>query len=256
MFFYQYPSCWIGAPFIKEFYSNFSAEFISIAITILLINFLYEQKEQQHNKKRLLRELGSTDKAFTSRALKELKEKGWHTDGTLRGVDLANANLTALDLSGADLTDANLENAEMSYVVLRNAKLNGAKLNKAKLLSANLENCSLKGTQLQMCNLYKAILSKSNLINSDLTSANLEFCELIDVEISASMLEDVNFRLANLSRAKFIACNLLRADIHTMLVRDAKFERCDFKDVKNWDQILEKTTATFLAPINIPNGFL
>ena len=103
LFFAFYPENYFLGKFIHNIYASLSCEFTSIAITILLINYLYDKKAEDSNKKRLLRELGSEDKGFTSRALKEIKELGYLTDGTLNGLDLTNANLAGLDFTGADL---------------------------------------------------------------------------------------------------------------------------------------------------------
>ena len=76
VFLHTYPKDWRFSSIINEFYANVSSELFSISITILLIDYLYEKKATQNTKHRLLRELGSEDRGFTSRALKELKELG------------------------------------------------------------------------------------------------------------------------------------------------------------------------------------
>ena len=116
---FLYPESYPCANFIKEFYANISVELFSISITILIIDKLYSLKEKELQKKRedlelknykekLIWEFGSSDIAFTSKALKELKARGWLSDGTLKGANLEKSNLSGLDLEGANLEDANL----------------------------------------------------------------------------------------------------------------------------------------------------
>ena len=126
--FYFYPPELKFYNFISQFYANFSAEFISIAITILLINYLYEIKEKQNLKRRLIRELGSEERAISSNALVEIREKGWLTDGSLKNANLLNCNLSNQDLTGADLENAKLNNAELSNTTLKNVNFSKANL--------------------------------------------------------------------------------------------------------------------------------
>jgi uncharacterized protein YjbI with pentapeptide repeats len=255
VFLCNYPDSWLFSLIIKEYYANLSCELLSIAITILLIDYLYDRKEKESNKKRLLRELGSEDRGFTSRALKEIKELGYLVDGTLKGIDLSKANLSGLDFTGADLEKIDFSKASLNGTILKDTNLNGAIFYDAELRGANLENSTLFNTQLKKCNLYGAILNKAQFVNADLMNSNLEICELIDVVITDSKLEDAVLRLSNLTRIKIINCNLLRTDIKSINAKNAKFERCDLMDLQGWDIILEIDSAEFLACFNIPQGF-
>lgn len=255
IFLHKYPETWRFNSIIKEYYANLSCELISIAITILLIDYLYEKKEKEATKKRLLRELGSEDKGFTSRALKELKELGSLTDGSLIGLDLSKANLSGLDFSNANLARVNFENALLNGTIFKNANLDRAILNGAEMREANLENCSFINTKMKKCNLYGALLNNSKLTNVDLMKSNLELCELIDVVIVDTKLEDANLKLANLTRIKITNCHLLRTDVHSINAKNAKFERCDLKDIQGLSMILEGNTTEFLACLNLPDGF-
>jgi uncharacterized protein YjbI with pentapeptide repeats len=255
VFLNKYPDNWKFSSFIKEYYANLSCELISIAITILLIDYLYEKKEKGATKKRLLRELGSEDRGFTSRALKELKELGSLTDGSLIGLDLSKANLSGLDFSNANLSKVNFENALLNGTVFKSANLDGTILNGAEMREANLENCSFTNTKMKKCNLYGALLNNSKITNVDLMKSNLELSELIDVIIIDTKLEDANLKLANLTRIKITNCHLLRTDVHSINAKNAKFERCDLKDIQGLPMILEGGTAEFLACLNIPEGF-
>jgi len=256
VFFHKYPSDWPFNKLIENFYANFSAEFISISLTILLINYLYEVKEKRSLKIRLIRELGSEEKGLTARAVKELRENNWLSDGSLKGANLINANLSKLDLSGADLTEVNLEFADISNANLKKVTLKNAKLKNAKLLNSDLSEANLEGSILHSTSFYKSVLSRSNFTNADLIGSNFELAELMDCTFENSKLEDSNLKLASLARSKFKECNLMRVDIHSADLKDATLERCNIHSLQNWKDMVNCTEETFLAPINPPQGFI
>ena len=67
-----------------------------------------------------------------------------HAD-TLKGADLAGANLSGADLMWANLTDANLSGANLWGADLTDANLTGADLTDANLKGANLSGADLRG---------------------------------------------------------------------------------------------------------------
>ncbi len=256
VFLHKYPK---DKPFnvlINNLYANFSAEFISIAITILLINYLYELKETKNLKSRLIRELGSEEKGLSSRALKELRENGWLQDGTLKNVDLQNANLSNLDLSDANLEGVNLKDANLNGAKLIRVNLNKANLTQAKLVRSNLENCKLNETIMHRVNLSEGILNRIEVVNIDFMNSNLELIEMTDSKLVDCKFEDVTLKLTNLSRTKFINCNFLRADVHSSNIKESVFERCNISDLQNWSFFENRTSNSFLAPTAAPNDFM
>ncbi len=97
----------------------------------------------------------------------------------LRGVDLANRDLSHAILRNADLTGAvlrasNLAEADLAYADLTVANLRGANLNQAHMKGANLRNADLTSAR----------LSGADLSYADLTAAQLE-----GVDLSAALLD-------------------------------------------------------------------
>lgn len=252
LLFYFYPSNWILSDLINNIYANLFAEFLSISITILLINYLYDLKSYHNLKSRLIRELGSEDKGFTSRAVKELREMGWHSDGSLKNCDLTYANLSKLNLSDFDFTGVTLIEANLQDSNLKNAKLISADLTQTNLMNANLENANLTNAKLIDCNLYNTVLSKAIFNNSDFLNSNLERAELIEVKIINSKFETVNFRFVNFSRSIIQNSNLYGADVSGMDIQNSKFERCNLNLIKNWEYFSNRETASFLGNLNSP----
>src|SRR6266508_297747 len=95
---YWYPSSWPVSTFVHDIYANAATSLLSISLTVLLIDRLYEQRDRAQLKKRLIWEMGSQDQALAVRAVKELRDAGWLTDGSLEGVDLTLANLAQAQL--------------------------------------------------------------------------------------------------------------------------------------------------------------
>lgn len=249
---HKYPDNWCFSLFIKEIYANLSCELISIAVTILLINYLYEKREESSNKRRLIRELGSEDKGFTSRALKEIKELGYLADGTLNGADLSSANLEGLDFSGAVLKNVNFSMARLNNSIFREVILEGVILNGAEARQCIFERSVFSNVTLKSSNLYSAIFIGAQISNVDFLSAKLEQAEFIDAKIENSKFEDSVVRLANFVRAEISGTNFSMADFNGMNVRNAKFVRCDMHNVIGWENMIDASSAEFLACNKIP----
>ena len=168
--------------FIEDFSANISTELISIAITVLIIDYLYEQRQSRVLKEQLIREMGAIDKGIVHRAIRELRARGWLEDGSLIGADFSGANLSEANLRGANLT-----NAVFSGASLENANLIDANLEGAKLIRANLTNCKLIQKNLKgelsyaVVNIPKAKLYGANLYGADLTGADIAVEQIKDV---------------------------------------------------------------------------
>lgn len=134
--------------------TNLFTELTSIAITVLIINFFAEKREQQRYKRDLIFRMGSQVNSEAIRAIEELRRHGWLQNGTLRNAHLENARLknaplTEADLAGAFLNDADLREAELAGANLKGADLTGAELDGANLMAAILTKANLRGAHLQ-----------------------------------------------------------------------------------------------------------
>ena len=120
---------------------------------------------------------------------------------TLRGADLALANLTGADLGGAELgsaklSGANLSTADLGGACLSRAHLNGAHLIAADLSSADLNSANFMGAELYMSNLSEADASFANLLGSGLRGANLTGTNLKGARAGATDFADVDLSTA------------------------------------------------------------
>jgi uncharacterized protein YjbI with pentapeptide repeats len=107
-------------------------------------------------KKQLMDKLKSSDKAVVAQAISTLRQQGWHSDGSLNGIDLRGANLRgafmlAADMSEADLRGVDIRGADLLYTNLHRAKLDRADLSGADLSLANLHLATMREANLTDC---------------------------------------------------------------------------------------------------------
>jgi len=163
-FLHSYPETWRYADVIKDYYANASTELVSIALTVLLIDALYEYRQNLQLKEQLIREMRSPDNGIALRAVEELRAYNWLFDGSLKGISLRRANLAGCNLKGAVLDGADFTGANLKTASFREASM------EAVILSgANLEGAFLRGAKL-----HQAVISGAILKNAILTSADLE----------------------------------------------------------------------------------
>lgn len=86
-------------------------------------------------------------------ALKELRQAGWLTDGSLNGNSLCNVHMESADLNGARLHKVDFHQARLQSADLSGADLGEAKLSRARLMGANLAGTDLAGADMYKVNL-------------------------------------------------------------------------------------------------------
>ncbi len=186
--------------------TNLYTEFISIAVTVFIVDRLNQRREEQREaarekereeregerrteelKKRLVREAGSPDNGTALNAIRELSDRGWliGKNGLLQNADLRRANL-----EGAKLERANLQGAELLVSKLQGAHLIGADLQDAELVAANLEGAVLVGADLQDAELVAANLEGAVLVGANLQGANLHEANLQEVALYKATFDE------------------------------------------------------------------
>ena len=101
---------------------------------------------------------------------------------SLRGADMAEADLRHAALSGADLSDATLVDAD-----LRGADLSGATCWEAELNDANLVNADLRGADLHESSCDDAVLREGNLHGANLEGAFFVRADLFDATLTGTL---------------------------------------------------------------------
>jgi uncharacterized protein YjbI with pentapeptide repeats len=209
---WPYPD-FIGEQLIRV-HQELGPEFVGIGITVLLIDTMSNWRSIQRRKRRLLRELGSSDNATALAAAYELKAIGWLRDGTIQGASLMDANLSDAKLRNADFSDVDLRraiiiNAHFREARLTNARLNGADFSATNFEQADLENthwgskASLEDANLYWTNLRKANLHGTNLKRAHMTRADLQDANLNGADLEGTLLMHANLLGASLASAKF-----------------------------------------------------
>jgi len=220
---------------INDLYANGGSEFLSIAITVLVIEKLNEQRAKREadareitirqeaedrEKRDLIAQMGSPINNFALEAVRVLRLRGWLQDGS---VSKAEANLAEADLRRAKLKDINLRGVDLTSADLRHADLTSAQLGQCKLFEADLREAILSWTKfpranLGSANLDRVSLSQANLLEADLENANLHRANLYRV-----ILRGANLTNANLSRAKHL--DTVEFDRNTTLPDGSKYTK-------------------------------
>lgn len=220
----------IHIPILTDAFLDIRSELIGIGVTVILIDNANEILRTNEEKKRLILQMGSPDNAFAVEAVRQLRERGWLTDGSIKSANLCKANLQNADLEGANLESADLEGANLQEAILTTAILLGGGLFEANLQDAKLQFALLLGADLQKANLrganlQKASLAKANLRFAYLRGANLEGADLFGANLDGAYLEDANLQgaglfLANLQGAYLFGANLREANLQEAKVID------------------------------------
>lgn len=227
--------------FLSDFYANISTDLVSIALTILVIDYLNEKRATEQKKYQLVRELGSSDHGFATRAVRELIANEWLYDGSLNGAYLSGANLHNEDLYGLQMTDgwligANLEYTNLNDATISNVIMNGSKLTNARMWNINLSKTSLGdsvlyGTQMTKGDLREVRMPNSNLVNAVLSDSNMEWASLDGSDLSSANLTNVNLDFGRLIEANLSNANLSGATLKNTHMYRANFTNTNLENV-------------------------
>lgn len=164
---------------LPDLYANFGAEFISISITVLVIDYLSMRREEKERVRQLIRDLGSQYSFITHRAIGELRSnpetgKPWLSDGTLHYANLIGANLENAMLDSSSLCFVKLTGANLKFAFLTDSNLEGADLRFADLEDTNFENANLTNANFSNANLIRTNFCGANLSNANFNEASLK----------------------------------------------------------------------------------
>lgn len=175
-------------------------EAIGIGFTVFFLDRIYQKREIERLKSRLLREFRGRSNEIVKMATDWMREEGWLFDeqSLVKGQHFYNANLEKNYMRSANFYlswfhGCNLLNADFSLANMQETTFFKSDLTKAILIGANfsfadfdrseLENASLVGA-----NLEGARLSQVNLKGADLRGCNLKNAFLNDVEFDKSTI--------------------------------------------------------------------
>lgn len=212
---------------------NWGTEAIGIAVTVLLIDWLYERQNVMQEKRDLILQMASPDNAFALEATRKLRLRGWLDDGSLKGADLVRANLRNADLTGANLigvmlVEANLSNSDLWGANLDNAVLAGADLSGAGLgIYIDIQDgertfirSSLRGADLRKAKLTNAVLVGADLQNANLYGADLVGANLHDYAPD----EQVTMYGPTIDTPYTVAVPSLLTNLHGVDLREATYD--------------------------------
>lgn len=248
------------------FLQNLVPETIGIVFTVLIIDRLYQRREQQREegelKARLIRELGSRVNEVAKRAAEELLAHEWLGDGSLIEINLQNANLEKAFLEGGNFAKSNLNGANLQSVSLSKADLSETWLSGAKLRGAVLHAANLEKSHLGMAEMEHTFLSYANLKQANLTVANLQFAILEGANLQETDLRHTQFlrngmHNVNLEKANLSFATLQETSMNYANLRNADFTQANLKGVwlNDADLLGAKLRHTdFDTDVTLPDG--
>jgi len=173
-----YPEVWPLGSFINEFYANASTELISIAITVLIIDRLYQRRQTEQAKELRIK-----------RYREEIEDYlGWQSEEATHRIVGLIKRLNREGVTNINLVEAHLEGAHLEE----------AHLGKAQLMAANLKGANLKGADLEGADLTTAHLDGANLREAHLREAHLEGAHLDGAHLDGAHLDGADLRIAHL----------------------------------------------------------
>jgi uncharacterized protein YjbI with pentapeptide repeats len=233
---------------LRGLIDNFLPEAIGIGLTVTILYYFDQWREDRREEKRLkgelLRQLGSRVNDTVLTALDQIREKGWHTDGTLRGIYLKLANLQGADLEQAHLQGANLQGVNLQGADLDGVCLQGANLQQANLQGVNLWWADLREVNLAGADLQKASLLNANLRGADLQGASLQEANLWRTDLQKSVLEWADLREADLRGANLQGASLQEANLQGACLEEVNLQGTYLQDVK-WDERVMLPDGTY-----------
>lgn len=230
------PITWLR--WLWVFHQNISPELVGIGLTVLIIDWANERREDAKLREQLLREMGARDNGVTQRALTEIKTRKWLYDGTMIGrnfrkasldeAQLVNACLENVNFSEASLTDANfilskLNGANFWAATLVRADMREVDATSAKLTEAEMTDAKLDRAKLTEANLASAILNETSLTDAELSRAVLRRASLRNARLIRSILVEADMREADLEGAVLAGADLTNADLTGAILKDANF---------------------------------
>ena len=152
----------------------------------------------------------------------------------LRGLCLAEADLSGLDLSGCDLSGCDLSRANLSGARLLKANLEDATLFESDLSGADFSGACMKGAQLVSCSAKHAGFGFADLTGAVLTSGDFERASftsatLTGADLRAARCHSARFRESALIDADFTGADLQYADLSASVVDGAHFRQSDLR---------------------------
>lgn len=181
----------------NNFYANISSELLGISLTVLFINKIYSDKELETLKEKSKKGLASKDKHLALEALGNITTNQWHTDGSLSGCDLFEAEIDHVELNKVDLSRANLLGGSFIGSFLLNGKFSEAILircnfDEAKLSGSNMERAYLTQASFCMARLNRVNFSRAIMHEAKFTGAYMIGANLLGaIGLEDSQLSDV-----------------------------------------------------------------
>ncbi|MCB9151969.1 MAG: pentapeptide repeat-containing protein [Caldilineaceae bacterium] len=192
----------------NEILFSLAPELIGTSCVILVIDALYRYWDEKQEKQRVIAQMRSPTNELALDAVRIAEDEGWLTDGSLKRVNLAAANLRDAKLSRANLEEARLVTTCLYHASLSEANLKGAEfimteLGDARLYETNLQDATFIMASLRGAHLIHAQMQRVYISNTGLQNAYLNGADLSDAQIYSSDLSGTSLQHTILDRVMY-----------------------------------------------------
>jgi uncharacterized protein YjbI with pentapeptide repeats len=139
----------------------------------------------------LLAPMRSKKREDSLRTLEAIRDRGWLTDGTLRGASLFGAKWQHADLRNADLRECTL-----SGVVLQGADLSSADFSGAEMIDSDLRGVRAHGAKFAGVDAIACKTSMGDFTDADFSGATFGNATFSFTRLHHTRLDDVDFNNA------------------------------------------------------------
>lgn len=200
---------WSGSPttWRSDLFLGLFGNLTTGAVTALIVDVIGQRQAKQEQLRRLILDMLSRDPSITKRAVKELQDEGWLTDGTLNKIDLSYVKFDGADLTKVDLTGSILRGAEFIRCGMRGAVMNECVLEGASIRRCDLSGASMKNTKCRLSDWSESDLRSANFYQADLSES-----KFAGADLSGCRLNGADIRGADLSGATGVKDSLSKVD--------------------------------------------
>lgn len=175
-----------------------AAQAVGLAFLLPWFDNYFTRRQSHAAMEALLSALRSPLPHIATAAVAEAQQRGWFTNGTLRGLDFRHAQWAGSDLSHADLRRVNLAGADLHGALFHHAQLERVILTGANLATADFAGASLVEAQLNQISAKAATFRSANCLGVNLDGAKLQRADFAYANLSHSALCQTNFKQAAL----------------------------------------------------------
>ena len=229
-----------------SYVTNLWTEFISIGITIFVIDRLYRNREEKERAKRedqadrtrVSIALTSSNKDIQQSAFDEALVRGFLigeesllSQSRFIGVDFSHLSLSSFPVD-YQIGDSLWTPLVSAFYPIKDLSMSQRQVDfsGSMILNTSMEGAKVRYTKFDNSTLWLANLNKAIIIDSSFNNANLRTTTMKYASFHTSSFRAARFDGANMNSTSFQSCNFGGVDFTNADLKDAQFLDCVFDD--------------------------